>query len=99
MDSGANALKDRTSFWVFLSDNAKLRDLQRRFGEANATPNTSGAAPWLEDRGSLPSYPLTLTGLAQAPGDGRPRARPTPRKFWLSRLPPALGLVVLVIAG
>ena len=63
-------------FWVFLSDNAKLMDLHDRLGEANATPNTSGAAPWLEGRGSRPSYPLTLAG----PGPrGWPIARQTIR--------------------
>ena len=44
----------RLCFWICFSDNAKLRDLQRRLEEANATLKTSGAAPWLEDRGSRP---------------------------------------------
>ena len=99
---------DCTFFWVFLSDNAKLMDLHDPFWEANATPNSSGAAPWLEGRGSRPSYPLTLAG----PGprgwpiarqtirvnllEGAPPNISTPRKFWINRLPP-VGLVVPVV--
>ena len=94
-------------FWAFWSDSAKLMDLHDRFWEANATPNTSGAAPWLEGRGSRPSYPLTLAGPSprgwpiarqtiRVNFGGRTPKRSTPRKFWINRRPP-VGLVVPVV--